>query len=73
MLFASGNSHAVQDSLKLKKSIYIQGQAMGTSTQMGRTFSVTAIINEVSPAEDQKILPEAFEAKGNEGLVNALS
>jgi hypothetical protein len=46
---------------------------MGTSTQMGRTFNVTAIVNELSPPEDQKILLEAFQTKGNEGLVNALS
>jgi len=46
---------------------------MGTSTQLGQTFNVTAIINELSPPEDQKILLEAFQAKKNEGLVNALS
>lgn len=57
---------------KLPKKITIQAQAMGTQTQMGRNFSLTAIINELSPASDQKILLEAFQAKGNEGLVNAL-
>lgn len=57
---------------KLPKSIYIQGQAMGQSTQMGRTFNVTLIIQEFSPPEDQKGLLEAFGQKGNEGLVNAL-
>lgn len=72
MLMVDGRS-AAQDSLKLPKSMYIQAQAMGTSTQMGRNFSVTAIIEEWSPPEDQKILLEAFDAKGNEGLVNALS
>ena len=46
---------------------------MGQSTQLGQTFSLTAIINELSPPEDQKILLEAFQSKGNEGLVNALS
>ena len=46
---------------------------MGTSTQLGRTFNITAIVNELSPPEDQKILLDAFQAKGNEGLVNALS
>ena len=58
---------------KLPKRIYIQAQAMGTSTQLGRNFSVTAIIEELSSPEDQKVLLEAFEQKGNEGLVNALS
>jgi hypothetical protein len=57
---------------KLPKQIYIQAQAMGESTQMGRTFSVTLIIEEFSTPDDQKALIEAFNAKGNEGLVNAL-
>lgn len=58
--------------LKLTKPITIQAQAMGTSTQMGRNYSITARINEYSPASDQAILIEAFKTKGNEGLVNAL-
>lgn len=58
---------------KLPKSIYIQAQAMGQSTQLGRTFGVTLIIDEFSPPEDQKALLEAFTQKGNEGLVNALN
>jgi len=58
--------------LKLSKTITIQAQAMGTSTQMGRSYSITARINEYSPPSDQAILLEAFHAKGNEGLVNAL-
>ena len=58
---------------KLPKSIYIQAQAMGTQTQMGRSASITIIINEWSPAADQKVLLDTFQEKGNEGLVNALS
>jgi hypothetical protein len=73
MTFASGRNGSAQDPLKLQKPIYIQAQAMGQSTQLGQSFGVTAIINEYSPPEDQKILLEAFAAKGNEGLVNALS
>ena len=46
---------------------------MGELTQMGRSFGITAIIKEYSTPEDQKILLEAFQTKGNEGLVNALS
>jgi hypothetical protein len=68
MLFAGGST-----AQKLPKSLFIQAQAMGTSTQLGRNFSVNIIIEEFSPPEDQKILLEAFAAKGNEGLVNALS
>jgi len=58
---------------KLPKTILIQGTAMGQSTQMGRVFSVNLYIEELSTAEDQKALLAAFKAKGNEGLVNALS
>ena len=58
---------------KLPKSIYIQAQAFGTSTQMGQNASVTVIIEEFSTADDQKALLAAFNEKGNEGLVNALS
>ncbi|HSE22602.1 MAG TPA: hypothetical protein VLB68_13130 [Pyrinomonadaceae bacterium] len=72
LLLADSNG-AAQNSLKLKKSMYIQATAMGQSTQLGRSFSVTAIIEEFSPAEDQQLLMEAFNQKGNEGLVNALS
>jgi hypothetical protein len=72
-LVAGANLGAAQKSpLKLSKQITIQAQAMGTSTQMGRNYSITARINEYSPPSDQAILLEAFRAKGNEGLVNAL-
>lgn len=74
LMFAGSHGTAAQEQdLKLNKRITIQAQAMGTSTQLGRTFNITARVNELSPPEDQKILLEAFQAKGNEGLVNALS
>ena len=69
MLFAGSPPSSAQ---KLPKSIYIQATAMGQQTQMGRIFNITAIIKEWSTAEDQKVLMEAFQTKGNEGLVNAL-
>ena len=58
---------------KLAKPITIQAQAMGTSTQLGRNYSVTIHIFEYSAPGDFEILKEAFQQKGNEGLVNALS
>jgi len=58
---------------KLPKRIFIQGNAMGQSTQLGRLFSINIYINELSTAEDQKVLLDAFKAKGNEGLANAVS
>ena len=58
---------------KLPKAIFIQGTAMGQNQQAGRMFSINLHIEELSTADDQKALLEAFSAKGNEGLVNALS
>jgi len=70
LLFAD---HTVVQAQKLAKPITIQAQAMGTSTQLGRNYSVTIHISEYSPPGDFEILREAFQQKGNEGLVNALS
>ncbi|HKR11748.1 MAG TPA: hypothetical protein VJT15_06810 [Pyrinomonadaceae bacterium] len=58
---------------KLPKAIFIQGTAMGQNQQSGRMFSINVHIDELSTADDQQALLEAFNAKGNEGLVNALS
>lgn len=58
---------------KLPKSIHIQATAMGTSTQMGRVVSVNLIINQFSTDAERAGLLEAFQQKGNEGMVNALS
>ena len=57
---------------ELPKRIYIQASATGTSTQMGRLVSVTLIIEELSSDVERAGLLEAFQQKGNEGLVNAL-
>jgi hypothetical protein len=70
ILMLAGGTGSAQ---KLPKSIYIQATAMGESTQLGRSASITLIINELSSPDDQKVLIEAFNAKKNEGLVNALT
>ena len=57
---------------KLPKRIMIQATAMGTSTQMGRSASINLIIEELTSDEERAGLLEAFQQKGNEGLVNAL-
>ena len=72
-LFVGTGRSGAQNSEKLSLPLRIQAQAMGTSTQLGRSYNITALINEYSPPEDQGILLQAFDAKGNEGLVNALS
>ena len=72
LVFLPGGTSA-QEGKKLPKTIFIQGTAMGQNQQMGRVFSFNLYIEELSTPEDQKALLEAFNAKGNEGLVNALS
>jgi hypothetical protein len=56
---------------KPKREVF-QAQAMGQSTQMVRTFSVTVNINEYSSPEERQVLLEAFDKAGSEGLFNAL-
>ena len=51
---------------------YITAIAQGTSQQLGTMINVTIIINEVSTAEDQKILIDAFRAGRSKGLANAV-
>jgi hypothetical protein len=67
------NRETFAEGTKLPKPIFIQGTARGQAQQLGRMFSFNLSINELSTPEDQKALLEAFNAKGNEGLVNALS
>jgi hypothetical protein len=50
----------------------IDAQAYGTSTQMGKNFTVRLIIYEYSTADDRKILIESFQKGQNNGLANAL-
>ena len=51
----------------------IDATAMGTSTQLGKTFSVKVTIYEYSADEDRQVLIEAFKKGGNQGLVNSLT
>ena len=51
---------------------YYQAQAYGTGTQMGKTVNVSILINEYSTPDDQKLLMNAFNTKGMNGLVRAL-
>jgi hypothetical protein len=49
-----------------------QAQAMGQSTQLGRTFGVTINIEQYSTSEERQVLADAFQQAGSEGLFNAL-
>ncbi|HSE25230.1 MAG TPA: hypothetical protein VLB68_26450 [Pyrinomonadaceae bacterium] len=69
LFVATPNSQAQ----KLPKAYEIQAQAMGEAQQMGQNFNITLHIEEYSTPEEQQGLLAAFNQKGNEGLVNALS
>ena len=55
-----------------RKREYINAVAQGTSQQLGTIVRLNLIINEFSTQDDQKILVDAFQEKGSEGLANAL-
>ena len=50
----------------------IDAQAYGTSTQLGKNFTVRLIVYEYSTPDDRKILIESFQKGQNDGLANAL-
>lgn len=49
-----------------------QAQAMGQSTQLGKTFNITINIERYSTPEERQVLVEAFQQAGSEGLFNSL-
>ena len=55
-----------------RKREYITAIAQGTSQQLGTMVNVTIIINELSTAEDQKVLIDAFRVGRSKGLANAV-
>ena len=66
----SSYGQAAQSFIKVKM---IQANSFGTGTQMGRLVSIDVRVQETSTPDERQGLIEAFAAKGNEGLVNALS
>jgi hypothetical protein len=50
----------------------IDAFATGTSTQLGKNFTVRLMVYEYSTPEDRKILVESFQKGQNDGLANAL-
>lgn len=50
----------------------IQATARGTSTQMGKQYNVTIIIEQFSTLDDRKVLMDGFARSGQDGLVQAL-
>jgi len=56
---------------KPMREVY-QAQAMGQSTQMGKTFNVTINVERYSTPEEREVLVDTFQQAGSEGLFNAL-
>jgi len=50
----------------------ILATARGTSTQMGKLYDVTIIIENLSTPDDRKALIDAFQRSGQDGLVDVL-
>jgi hypothetical protein len=50
----------------------IQATAMGTSTQMGRMYSVNIYIQQYSAQDERQALINAFKQKGQDGLIDVL-
>ncbi len=65
----AGSQKAQQGSQR----ITIQGNARGTSTQLGRLVPVKIIIDQVSTADEQNLLIDAFQKRGHDGMVDALT
>lgn len=51
----------------------IDAQAYGTSTQMGQMFTLQIHINQLSTPGDQKVLLDAFQKDGMDGLTKTVS
>ena len=58
--------------IEAQERMTIQATAMGTSTQMGKIYSVNILIEQLSTPDEQKALIEAFRRGGQDGLVDAL-
>jgi len=63
---------SVGTSAQAQKSMTIQATAMGTSTQMGKIYSVNIIIQQYSTPEERQLLINAFKSKGQDGLIDVL-
>ena len=69
VMMGSFDSAAQED--KPVREVY-QAQAMGQSTQMGKTFNATINVERYSTPEERQVLVDAFQQAGSEGLFNAL-
>jgi hypothetical protein len=66
LLAATGTTGQSQDRMT------IEAHAKGTSTQLGKLYSVNIHIDQLSTADDRKTLVEAFTRSGQSGVRDAL-
>jgi hypothetical protein len=57
---------------RAQQRMTIQATAMGTSTQLGKIYNVNIHIDGFSTQDDRKALIDAFNRRGQDGLVKAL-
>lgn len=67
-LFLAG----VDQTAQAQGRMTIQATAMGTSTQLGKLYHITIIIEQFSTQDDRKALIDAFARSGQDGLVDVL-
>jgi hypothetical protein len=70
-LAALVGTHGAPQEDKPLREVY-QAQAMGQSTQLGKTFNVTINIERYSDPDERQVLVDAFGKAGSQGLFNAL-
>ena len=58
--------------VKAQERMTIQANAMGTSTELGKTYNVNITIEQFSTPDDRKALIDAFKRSGQDGLVSVL-
>lgn len=53
--------------VKAQERMTIQANAMGTSTELGKTYNVNITIEQFSTPDDRKALIDAFKRSGQDG------
>lgn len=69
---AVGSAALAQDKQEKQKRVYLEANAQGTSTQMGRIGTIQFIIEGFSTDEDRATLIQAFQSGGTKELYDAL-
>lgn len=65
-------SAGISTTVQAQGRMTIQATARGTSTQMGKLYDITILIEQFSTPDDQKALIDGFARSGQDGLVDVL-